>query len=212
MTLAIPFLGPDATELRYCLRSYQQYFNITELFIIGPQPQGLINYTHIPFKDDPRYQWAHRNVWEKLNLVETDCFLWSADDVYIQTSEILPWSPGLLRDELPKRQTHNPYHTTLQNTLDALDPDAIAYNTHAPMWIKRDRLRSIDVDWQRPHGYCIKTLYGQKLQPVTITDAKLQHRQPVPQSPFFSSSPGWIRAGGWRILEKMFPRKSKWEK
>lgn len=208
MTLAIPYVGQNPTELRYCLRSLNHL--ASDLIIIGPQPSGFKNYTHIPFTDNRQQQWAHRNVWEKLCLVEAPEFIWSADDVYATGAPVLNYSPGLLRDEIARRNPGNPYTQTLRNTLNVVG-DAPAFNIHCPMAINRERLHGIQVNWSAPHGYCIKTLYGQGLEPVICIDQKLYHKQ-QPGPGWFSSSPSWMAAGGERILKRMFPVPSKWEK
>jgi len=210
MTLAIPWIGPDDRELRYCLRSLNYLSKYLTLICAKP-PQWLRNFTHISYKDNRQPQWNHRNVWEKLLLVPDDEFIWSADDIFTTHQ----WQPcnhatGLLSDQIYRKNPGNPYHNTLINTHNVLG-DVLAFNSHTPVLIERKRLHSIDVDWCVPHGYCIKTLYCQGLPHVMYNDVKLIYKQ-QPGIGWFSSSPTWMSAGGEAILRRLFPRPSVWEK
>lgn len=211
MTLVIPFLGPDDRELRYCLRSLSLHTDATDLIIIGRTAPKWLNCTHIPYADHRDPRWYHRNVWEKLQLVEAETFLWCADDVYLQQ----PWDGRYYATgTLGQIQTRegNPYHQTILNTRNLLGPDAIAYNTHCPINIRRSRLRGLQADFSVPYGYCIKTIYAQPETPVIASDLKIRGSRvpPLAGLPWFSSSPQCL-GKLLPLLAKMYPVRSKWE-
>lgn len=234
MKLVIPWLGSDSTELRYCLRSMDMHMKgVTGLIIIGYAPPGwLKDYTHIRYRDDINQKWSHRNVWEKLQTVQEEEFLWSADDVYLlkdfRAKRLPYYFTGPLTDQLTGRNPKNPYYATLSNTLDFIGLEAIAYNTHCPIVIDKDRLNATmikmetiegnlqvtgEVDWNKPYGYCIKTLYAQGMKGMQIADCKLMAKeQDLTGRPWFSTSPTFMRRGGERLLKGLYPRPSRWEK
>lgn len=221
MNAVIPWLGPDSTELRYSLRSIETFLpDITGIIIIGYSlPNWIKNVSHIKFRDRYGIQWAHKNVWDKVNLVEDETFLFHADDHYLLKQYTADKFPNYFNGTLSKAQENtnisNPYFKTITNTLNILSKDAIAYNTHAPFIIEKKRLKKLRKhDWTKPFGYCLKSLYCHKL-PGGVLGIDLKLR--VDKNPdltgreWFSTSPVFMSRGGERLLKKLYPKPSKWE-
>lgn len=221
MNAVIPWIGPDSRELRYTLRSIERFLpDITGAIVIGyTPPSWLRNITHIKHRDRFGAQWAHKNVWDKVNLVQDEAFLFVADDHYLlreyKAVEFPNYFTGKLEAAVSQLNPDNPYARTLQNTLSVLSPASVAYNTHAPFVIERKKLKRLaKLDWNKPFGYCLKTLYCQKQAgAVHAVDLKLktEKKPDLTGRDWFSTSPVFMSRGGEGLLKTLYPNKSRWE-
>lgn len=219
MNAVIPWLGPDSTELRYTLRSIEQYMpDISGVIIISYTiPSWLKNIQHIKFRDRHGAVWAHKNVWDKIGLVQDDIFLFVADDHYLlreyNAVEFPNYYTGSLAVAISGLNPENPYTKTIRNTIDVIGSGR-AYNTHCPFVVERKKLQKLEKhNWNKPFGYCLKTLLLQKSGGVQCQDMKLKtERSPdLAGREWFSTSPVFMNRGGEALLKKLYPKKSQWE-
>lgn len=218
MTIVIPWIGPDSTELRYTLRSIDKHLpDVEGVTVIGySMPLWLRNVTHIQHRDHPAPHMAHRNVWDKLQIVPDAKFLFVADDHYLLRDYVAADFPnyytGTLDEAHAKTRFGNPYHATLQNTIDVLGAKAKAYNTHCPFVIEKKKLAKLaKYDWYKPHGYCLKTIYCKGGEQAVDLKLRADRNPDLTGRDWFSTSPTFISRGGERLLKKLFPNKSRYE-
>lgn len=217
MQIVIPYIDFNGPELRYCLRGISKFIDNPDVTIIGGKPNWYKG-NHIYFKDDLQNQFRSRNIYDKIMLATSD-FLFFNDDHFL----LEPFDPdtyycsGTMETELARRPSTS-YQRTLQNTYKAFG-NIKNFDTHCPIFYKREILEKIKVDWTKPHGYCIKSVYAHLagIEGTEYEDLKIRH----PAS--YEALKNQIKGRKWfsiddimdkamvKVLEEIYPEKSCYE-
>jgi hypothetical protein len=219
MDIVIPLSedsGNDFLDLRYALRGFELFLPHGKIVLIGAKPAWIKNVTYIPAKDHPDSSMRERNIFEKLCLYQGDEFIYCGDDYYLLESwrEEYHWDMSLRQKFNAWPLTSN-YKKTLGNTL-MLAPLEKNYDTHCPITMRRDILHSLKkIRWFSPFGFCLQSLYCQaaKISGTQYPDLKL--RQPftfkdIKGRKWFSTADGVVEKS-LRVMDKLYPKKSKYE-
>lgn len=214
-TLFVP-LGRDSrwhnNELRYALRSWSAYSDVTRLIIAGDKPEWL---------DCEAIQWPYLHpktldIFLKAQAAcsLTDQFVFGNDDHFLlQPLKTLP----------------NYYYSTLTNHKGGSDrfkdyvlftqqlfPDGLFYDIHTPM-IMDNRLLELRHD--KP--VVLKSLFGNSFpgQSVEMIDPVIRDHMRTDDielftagKPMFAVNDNGLGNDMKRWLQKRFPEKSRWEK
>lgn len=231
----------EDNELRYCLRSIEQYMkNYRNIIIIGKCPDWLTNILHIPCKDSisPSY-----NIQKKLLLACKNEFV-SEDFVYFNDDYFLTdiWKANFI-----------PFYSTGKRLIDSIDPnfenwydnyllstqkvlqkeslDYINFDIHYPIVINKlsfikcyDKFRTY---WEIGGNLLVKSLYCNFLNTSSKVkeDCKIRGKQSnenfvkkVNNSlGMFSTGDLCLDVNEYNIypnrdyIEKLYPNKSKYE-
>lgn len=232
--IVIPYRQTDdgATELKYALRSVEQNLTgVGNVFIIGDRPGWLKEVFHVPYRAGNGMTDKEKNIYERVALAcgmkqVSDDFLYMNDDHYllkpVEAAEFPVYFYNTLSSKLGSNTT--PYQVTVKNTMNLVGKLALNYDTHCPIIFNKERfLRTFrEVEWSKPYGYCMKTLYcyanGQvgKLMP----DMKIRRYMDYPAAMqiealrgllFFSTDDKAMGKTMVQVLETLFPNKSKYE-
>lgn len=191
MDLVIPLLegsGNNYTELRYALRSFEQFLPHDRIVIIGMCCPNWIDTRNpsvlfLSFRDDPNPKYREANIFlkvkyyiEKVN--DEEEFVLCNDD-YFLLENCNPYSPyphkGTLMRSYTEYGVHNGYRNTIWNTIKVLGGDALNLDVHYPMSMSGNIFKKIfgeykeravqsqhPIQWSTPFGYLFKSLYGQQ--------------------------------------------------
>lgn len=240
MNVVIPlheWSGTKNLELRYALRSFEQYMPHDAIVLIGFKPSWIKNVIHIPFKDDPKPQFRDANIFLKLkyfidkhNAYTTD-FIYANDDHFLLEQFIADEYPhkGDLKRNMLNRANDDPYRKTIFNTALITGERVFNFDVHRPMTIVPDYFNNAFIgpdskhpiiDWSKPFGYLMKTLY-MKATPFAAGregDWKFTEMGSGEQvwamrdkMPFFSLSDKAVDQSMIDTLQKLYPNKSKYE-
>lgn len=216
MKIIIPYKDFRGTELRYCLRGIEKFISDPEITIIGDRPQWLKNVVHIPFKDNPFIKFKSRNIYEKIK--GYDNFLFFNDDYFLLApfgEETYHYS-GTIKQEMSQPYMRDTYRRTLQNTFDKFG-DIKNFDTHCPIFYKH---LNLDLDWNQPWGYCIKSIYAMHacIEGTEYPDLKIRslvYEEPLRKllegRPYFSTSNTAMTKPTITVLNELYPEKSKYE-
>jgi hypothetical protein len=217
-------------ELRYCLRSVEQYLTgYGDVFIIGRKPSWLKNVIHIPFDEGfaPQSHEKERNIYNKIMAAcaddrVTDDFLFMNDDHFLKSPYEAGTFPFYYENRLSDKMTVTDYKHTLFNTIKAMDGMNVIYaDVHSPILYNKDRFKSLAAyDWNVRFGYCIKTLYCHREGGYykRITDLKIDARytteqitQAIKGRPWFSIGDKAFDGDIVPVLQELYPNKSQYE-
>lgn len=223
MNIVIPlFIYKDCIELRYALRSLRNLSNVDEVFIVSDRLPEWTQNVHLIQKSDMFGEhWKECNIFGKLLLaanVVTD-FLYMNDDHYILQPFDASAFPIHHKGQLTSsnRLLSDPYRQTISNTLQ-LYKTTMNYDSHCPMNMTAEGVKRIAapfIDWKKPYGYCMKTLYinANNLQGEYCHDWKIQHSADIPTGlPYFSTHNRAMDSKMINRFENKFPGKSCYEK
>jgi hypothetical protein len=235
-SIAIP-LGTGSrwndTELRYCLRSAEKHLTgYGDVFIIGERPEWLRNVIHIPCPDygDKTYD-KERNIYGKIMAAcaddrVTDDFFFMNDDHFLLQDYEAGKFPYYCQGWLGEFMTVTDYNNTVRNTNELLWPlghDCLYFDIHCSIVYSKEKFTWCvsDADWSKPFGYCIKTVYGNTvagLQAIEYPDLKINEvyssdkiRKLIAGRPWFSIGDQAREGGLLKVLQELYPRKSKYE-
>lgn len=223
-------------ELIYSLRSFERHLNgFGDIFIIGKKISSLRGLKYINANDDPKSMYKERNIFRKISLAcshpeVSDEFIFANDDHFLLHDfdvDNLPfYHKGDLEDTLSKNT--GDYRKSLNHTrkyLISKGKPTLDYDTHFPMIYEKNRFIDTfvckDINWDRPFGYVIKSLYANM---VGVNgefggDCKIQHKMryneivdKIGSRLFFSTSDGCLNDDMMRFLNEKFPTKSKYER
>lgn len=222
-------------ELKYALRSVEQYVkDAGKVWIVGEKP-GFLNYDvvgHIPYKDVEQKEANIMNKTRQACLhpeVSAD-FLFSNDDIFFShpTKASLPYyrrSQALSECVKPKGKPLGAYQVSMWNTIEALKARGLNdyhFDIHAPIVYNKDTY--IDTmsmyDWTVPKGYVIKSLYANTLgiEGEILEDVKVRTYLNLSQivdifvtSQFVSVGDNGLNIHMRGELERRFNTKSKYE-
>lgn len=214
-------------ELRYCLRSIEQYLSgVGNVFIVGYCPEWVDNVIHIPVDEDPRNRFRDRNIMTKMSIAcrddrVSDNFLMVHDDHFLLSDYEVAAFPYYHMGPLVPSDSQ--YGKTKQNTLSLLGP-VNNYDAHCPIVFNKQLfMRSVALaDWSKWYGYCLKTLYCvmNGIEGRYITDLKIRMplksdeiRQAIAGRPWFSIGDRCFREGGiMDVLNELYNKPSKYER
>lgn len=177
MNVLIPLgLGSpwDNNELRYCLRGIEKHLRgVGDVVIVGECPEWLTGVIHIPCKDRWEAHYRDFNIYNKIRVgIESGLlgeeFLFFNDDHFLLSdfdacSFPYYYSQSLhIQENLLKNKSH--YRNVLTNSLNLLVSryrPVKHFDVHAPITYNSDLfLQHVSsVDWRKPYGYAIKSLY-----------------------------------------------------
>ena len=224
MTIVIPY-NPDiheGLELLYCLRSIEQnLIGFTDLVLIG-RPPDWCKVKWIPVQDYAgRKQFT---IYQKLLTVEADNFLMFNDDHFLlqplQVSDFKYWHNGLLSDEL-NRGLSMRYREAVNNTLKIFDtvPNMLNFDIHTPIIYNKRKFKLLF--GKKQEELCIKSYYcnllsmeGEYMEDCKIDSLLSEEaiKERIKDLLFFSTGSNAIREPMKRVLQELYPNKSRWEK
>lgn len=226
MRIAIPYRHSfNAQELRYCLRGIEKFVNNPEVLIIGDRPKWVKNIDFIPCREKGELKWKERNIYEKLKLVKED-FLYFNDDHYLLQPFTYDYhySGTLMNQYIEYKNDKNSFAQTILNTLSNFvhPEEARNYYRHQPMLIRyNSSFTSLDcLDWNKEWGYCIKSIYchRQGIEGEEYPDLKIKIpmyerkiKRLIEGRDYFSTGEGGMNRDMFRVLESIYPSKSKFE-
>lgn len=211
-------------ELKYALRSIEQYIDVWNVFIVGLCPSWLTGVIHIPYTDIPNLRQKEKNIVGKVlaachdERVSND-FIFANDDHFL----LEPWM-GLHEHGGPLVPNYpNAYNQTVKNTIDLIG-QWNNFDIHCPVTFnKRQYIRIFEGLDIPDFGYCMKTVYCAKSFGsnfgVYCDDLKLNSAFNMVQLDSILSSRRWFSMSDIAFdgdlrqwLQKRFKIRSKWEK
>lgn len=162
----------DNLELRYSLRSLQNFKDLGKVYIVGFLPQWITNVIHMPLED----VFLHNkdgNLVNKIILagshsdITTEFINMSDDQVFLipctYEDFTIPYYDNKLINFTPEQKL-NRWKTRLRNTVNALQGKGLTancYEAHIPTLInKNDYLKSVfQYPYPEGQGMCGNTLY-----------------------------------------------------
>lgn len=223
----------DNTEIRYCLRSVEKHLTgYGDVFIVGDLPYWMQNVIHIPFKEQSTQCYdKERNIYTKIKAAiaddrVSDDFLFMNDDHFLLQDYEAGKFPYYCQGWLSEFMTVTDYKTTISNTSELLWPlgyDCLYFDIHCPILYNKEKLTWClsDIDWAKPFGFCIKTVYGNSvegLKALEYPDLKInevysadQIRKLIAGRPWYSIGDRAREGGLLKVLQELYPHKSKYE-
>lgn len=238
-SIVIPLAAPpqgsrwNDTELRYCLRSIEKHLKgCGEIFIVGYLPNWVQNVIHIPATDGDKSYEKEANIFRKLEQACKDeriseYFLFVNDDHFLLQDYDAGDFPFFYSGKLSEVLTRgDEYASTGFNTFDALE-EQLYFDIHCPIIYHKEILRNkvSRLNWSKKYGYCIKTAYmtgtdenevnvkempDLKINEEGITSTEI--KKLIEGRPWFSIGPKAQYGGMLKVLQDLYPLKSKYEK
>lgn len=221
-------------ELRYSLRSIEKYLTgYDQVYIVGERPEWLKTILHIPFADLPKRKEINirnkilaacdaKDVSEHFIFFNDDHFLLKTLDV----ADIFYWHSGNLEAKAANSEGSN--KRKIENTIELTGGETLFYDIHVPIIYNKyefDKImRHPSLNWDE-HDYLVKTLYAAWADTEDVetyskymSDCKISIRtgydvikEKIKDRLFFSVGPEGIKADMKRVLEELYPGKSKYE-
>lgn len=230
--VVIPFRHSPATgniELKYALRGIDKYLeNVGIVVIIGDDPgiayKGI---EYIPHIETNWYQFLTRNIHEKLMVAATspaltNDFLYMNDDHFLLHSADAAAYPLYHGGKVWGGK--GKYAVTINNTKEALGYDCNNYDIHTPISMNGYFYQTSvgQLNWKKPFGYCIKTMYAEACEPQGEYMPDLKIDAPMDfadicdlteHRPVFSVGDKAFKSKDMlRVLDIIYPHKSKYER
>lgn len=229
--IVIPFINSinGDQELIYALRSAEKFHGdlIGDVYVVGDKFRCLLDVRkikHIPFKQMKVNSaidfYRDHNMLKKIILAATHCsenfFIWHDDDFIL--SPIL----GYYHQGHSWRGAPDTNYGKLEQNTKEVWPVTFNYDVHAPHLVNRDGIRKLQkLDWNKPCGYGIKTAYANLNdvdKPYEVIDMKFAAgfdyktiMDRIQGRLFFSISDTAFKPPMIKVLNELFPNKSKWE-
>lgn len=218
------------TELRYCLRSIEKHLHgCGDIFIIGECPEWIRNVIHIPATDGDKTYEKERNIFHKIMIacrdeMVTEDFYFTNDDHFLLQDFDAASFPyhytGLLHEEALRT---DPYRQTIENTIKFFPNIDYNFDTHCPIVYNKERFIATvgAADWSVKWGYGIKSLYcglngipGEYYPDLKIREnlASGKIKELIAGRPYFSMDDKAREGGMLKVLQELYPKKSKHEK
>ena len=227
-------------ELMYCLRGIEKHLgNYRNIYIIGKKPEWLtkdiVDYPH----DATGSAWDkfnhERNIYEKIkfacNLSEvSERFLFMNDDHFLTADTDAATYPYYYRftldEKITARTRPDAYAISMRNTRDLLPPGRRNYfDIHAPIMYRKEEFIRVNsqVNWNKPMGYVIKSLYCNMLgiDGIVMSDLKMKGglkyddmKRKIANRHVFSIADSAINQPGQpleRLMNELYPEPSRWE-
>ncbi len=216
-------------ELRYSLRSLEQYFtSIARVFVVGHKPDWLTNVIHLPAEDKHKRN-KDANLIDKVLLAcnsgVSSTFLRLSDDQCL----LKPWD-GMNIWHMGDAAVHRrgKWWRRMQDTcmhLHTCGRTTFFYDVHAPAPVDRESfVRVVEgADYKTPPGMCINTLYFNSIDipRVKMNGEKAAFHRPrgikrirngVKGKLFLGYSEAGTNDAMKAFLEEKFPEPSSFEK
>jgi hypothetical protein len=218
LDIVIPFgkaSKQNETALHYCLKSINKFVEHNAIFIIGEKSNLIPDFVYLPFKERENISFISKNIFDKIAYAcsmdyVSDPFLLVFDDyIFLRPYTYTLFHSGPLTTD--GFSTYQNFYHTLKNTM-AVVGNANRFAAHCPLLIDKKLFANIDVDWQKPHGYDIKTLYCNinNLQGEYHKDLKLRNQQSkeaiynfIKDEPLFSL-PATVNKFTAEVLKELF--------
>lgn len=213
-------------ELRFSLRSVEMYLsNVRNVWIVGRVPEGITNVNHIPAQDPdhiPDINIMHKVLKACEHPEISDTFLFMNDDHYIlqpfQADKFPDFYFGSLED-YTKRRAADGYGNRARNTLNHLKAKGLQtkyFDVHYPiLYTKQGFIDHVvnQVDIKKPHGFILKSLYGNgmKLEGTPIDKDCKSDKAPSQKADCFSTQPR-VSGAVYQFLKYRFNGPSRYEK
>lgn len=230
MDIVIPYVHSTwaGTELKYALRSIEKHVQYDRVFIIGDKPDWLCNVTYIPFEDNPNIESKERNIMQKImvGFEHTEDMYFMNDDHFILQKTDIENYPYYRGGELVyNKETVGAYRRSVNNTIEslrAMNKPRWNFDIHTPIVYSRDKFKEAmeSVDWRKPNGYVIKSLYCNyfDIEGMPHIDLKIATQTPfhrlrkiVEGQDIFSIGDRAIGLPMKKLLDLYFSEKSKFE-
>jgi hypothetical protein len=228
MDVVIPFqhsINRDE-ELRYALRSMEAWFTgaVDHVYIIGDAPRWEHqNLRHVPMPNRPQVWYRDFNQFVK---IAAGCELSTSDQILILHDDnflLSPFSPDTYYHQGHTWNGSGDYAKTEANTRFLFADPIFNYDVHAPHVVNRKLFLDIvgRLDWMRPYGYCIKTVYGATLDlpGVYHDDRKFGAawatdylERETDGRAFFSISDTAWKGDVIKFIKRLYPEESRYEK
>lgn len=208
MTAVIPYRHEKdhGNELKYAIRSLVKYFiPLSKIIVVGDAPDWY-NGDYIPFADIPgRKEYS---IYSKLMQAQGEV-LYTNDDYFA----LSPFDQSLPYYYDEKCGNKRPTDKTYKDLYRSCLPTWLNFDIHCPMIIDTTKFYW-DID--RP----IKTYYGNQnnLTGTYLVDCKLRGELPYSEiknrikgRPFFSTHENSKIGAMPKVLNELFPEKSKYE-
>lgn len=236
MEIVIPYKSDihEGEELRYCLRSIEKNLTgFTDLLIIGRPPEWFKGKWIYSQDYAGRKQYT---IYQKLLLAGDTIFkedtTWDSPEYFIMFNDdhfvnkpihvrdFKYWHNGPLANEL-NRGLSARYWGAVKRTLEFI-PDGLNYDIHTP--IKYNKKWFKNLFHSKTDEICIKSYYCNSWQMLDhlieyMDDCKIDTllseeaiKVRIKDRLFFSTSANAIREPMKKVLEELFPNKSRWEK
>lgn len=219
----------EDNELRYSLRSVEKHLqNIGQVWIVGRVPKWIKNVRSIHCKDAT--QFPATNIATKLIGVAgkedlSQEFLYIHDDHFFTKDFDADTFPTLYKGNLRDLNNKTDYQITVNNTIRALQDlgkGTLDFDTHTPIRFDKYKLLAVlqSYNWQIPHGYCIKSVYCNRLGlwGEQIEDGKFFRSKDYEQLQFWFSKHTIVSIDDMAMnnflkkhLQKTYPNPSKYE-
>lgn len=216
--------------------------NVDRVFVVGEKPNFLNGeITHIPCKDRYGLQQKHDNIHQKIAYAMgtgmlSDHFLISSDDhFYCKPTDFNNYPVYYREPEIPTVVPQNTkpssYWYSLFETREFLVSRSLPIfqtnphaNTHIDQKLWMDYIRVITDASDLRHGGEINCIMGNIMiangwKPEPIQDCKIYHfenreefDEKIKDVHVFSMADSALESGIGKILEEMFPEKSRWER
>jgi hypothetical protein len=221
MTIVFPYKPDifDGLELRYSLRSIEKNLTgFTDLIIYGNAPEWYRG-NWMPSSDYPgRKQFT---IYNKLLAAETDNFLMFNDDHFLlkplQIHQIKYWHNGPIKNEFNRNLTAR-YADAVKNTINII-PEGLNFDIHTPIIYNKGHFRKLFLN--KTEEICIKSYYcsslkieGEKMDDLKIDTLLSEEaiKELIKDRLFFSTGPNGIKEPMKKVLQELYPIKSRWEK
>lgn len=220
-------------QLKYSLRSVEKHLKgVRRVFVIGfpPQMPGVIHVEHTDLFS------AAKNILSKImravdHVGVSEDFLYMADDHYLLQDVNIQDYPYYVNGTLTEllRTQKMGYGQIIKNTIKALAPmnSQQNYNVHCPIIFNKAKLIELSkaYDFKAPLGFLTKSLYmnhfASQFKPEQIKsmkDCKLRTNfevfeilKRIEGRDCFSTGHEWECPNIVKVLEKLYPEKSKYE-
>lgn len=209
----------DNNELRYSLRSLQEFGDVRNVWLIGERPEWFTG-NHVRVADSNVATW---NIWNKLliacNTPEiSDPFLYGNDDYFF----IRPFVASEYPNYHGNLTGNNSYKEIVRHTMRRLaenDLPTLFYDMHRPMIIHKQKFieaYNFFEFWIKINsGVVVKSCYGNlhQIPAIHCEDIKYAYWNGPQDVEIFSIGDDvtYDTKFRWWCMER-WPEKSKWEK
>lgn len=213
----------DNNELRYSLRSLQNIPEVTDVLLVGQQPDWA-NTQHVY-----TYDGANRveNIWRKMEMISeymegrNNAFLFMADDIFITRPTSLPmYYDGDIQRKIDNAegvQSSGRYRDMLIATkllLEYHSLPTINFALHYPLIVYPDILKKSlefkgEYSWRTI--YCNLSYHYHRQEIQERVDCKLWKPEHYDNQDIFSISDRFLTKQGRELLQTLFPDKCRYE-
>lgn len=223
-------------ELIYAIRSLEKNLKgIGDIFVVGTIIKPLKGLKYIQCKDEPTSKFKERNIYRKILAAiahpeVTEDFVVSNDDIYLLNEFDANNLPYFHKNSLEDTMAKNigDYRKSVNHTRKYLlknEKPTLDFDTHFPIIYNKkkfiDTFVCNDVNWDQPFGYVIKSFYTNSLEIKGEFggDCKIHHsmsynelKNKIGTKSFFSTSDRSLNDDMIKLLNELYPDKSKFEK